>query len=86
MTGEMTLKNERRENLDFRIFSIPMILAIEDIGHQIRNTSYEFTISGNIFPEKLFRYDEFTLREPLNNAIGREDRGDRIRERPSGVP
>ena len=68
-----TLKNERAENLDFKVFSIPMILAIEDIGHQIRNTSYEFTISGNIFPEKLFRYDEFTLREPLNNAIAHQD-------------
>ena len=68
-----SLKNERAENLDFRIFSIPMILAIEDIGRQIRNTSYEFTISGNIFPEKLFRYDEFTLREPLNNAIAHQD-------------
>ena len=68
-----TLKNERSENLDFKVFSIPMILAIEDIGHQIRNTSYEFTISGNIFPDKLFRYDEFTLREPLNNAIAHQD-------------
>ena len=68
-----SLKNERSENLDFKVFSIPMILAIEDIGRQIRNTSYEFTISGNIFPEKLFRYDEFTLREPLNNAIAHQD-------------
>ncbi len=68
-----SLKNERAENLDFKIFSIPMILAIEDIGRQVRNTSYEFTISGNIFPEKLFRYDEFTLREPLNNAIAHQD-------------
>lgn len=68
-----TLKNERADNLDFKIFSIPMILAIEDIGRQIRNTTYEFTISGNIFPEKLFRYDEFTLREPLNNAIAHQD-------------
>lgn len=68
-----SLKNERSENLDFKVFSIPMILAIEDIGHQIRNTSYEFTISGNIFPDKLFRYDEFTLREPLNNAIAHQD-------------
>ncbi len=68
-----TLKNERRENLDFKVFSIPMILAIEDIERQIRNTSYEFTVSGNIFPEKLNRYDEFTLREPLNNAIAHQD-------------
>lgn len=68
-----SLKNEKSENLDFKVFSIPMILAIEDIGQQIRNTSYEFTISGNIFPEKLSRYDEFTLREPLNNAIAHQD-------------
>lgn len=68
-----TLKNEKGENLDFKVFSIPMILAIEDIERQIRNTSYEFTISGNIFPEKMNRYDEFTLREPLNNAIAHQD-------------
>jgi len=68
-----SLKNEKAENLDFKIFSIPMILAIEDIERQIRNTTYEFTISGNIFPEKMFRYDEFTLREPLNNAIAHQD-------------
>ena len=68
-----SLKNEKAENLDFKVFSIPMILAIEDIGRQIRNTTYEFTISGNIFPEKMFRYDEFTLREPLNNAIAHQD-------------
>lgn len=68
-----SLKNEKSENIDFKVFSIPMILAIEDIGHQIRNTSYEFTISGNIFPEKMLRYDEFTLREPLNNAIAHQD-------------
>lgn len=68
-----SLKNDKSENLDFKVFSIPMILAIEEIGRQIRNTSYEFTISGNIFPEKLLRYDEFTLREPLNNAIAHQD-------------
>lgn len=68
-----SLKNEKSENLDFKVFSIPMILAIEDIGRQIRNTSYEFTISGNIFPKKMLRYDEFTLREPLNNAIAHQD-------------
>ena len=68
-----SLKNEKSENLDFKVFSIPMILAIEDIGRQIRNTSYEFTISGNIFPEKMLRYDEFTLKEPLNNAIAHQD-------------
>lgn len=67
------LKDSDGENLDFRIFSIPMILAVEDIGRLIRNTTYEFSIKGSIFPEKLTRYDMFTLREPLNNAIAHQD-------------
>lgn len=69
-----TLKNEKGENLDYEIFSIPMILAIDEVGKKIRNTKYEYTIAGNMFPEPpMCRYDVFTLREPLNNAIGHQD-------------
>ena len=69
-----TLKNEKGENLDYEIFSIPMILAIDEVGKKIRNTKYEYTIVGNMFPEPpMYRYDVFTLREPLNNAIGHQD-------------
>ena len=67
------LKDGSDENKDFRVFSIPMILAIEEISGIIRNTTYDYTISGNIFPETLRRYDVFTLREPLNNAIAHQD-------------
>ena len=67
------LKDMNGENIDFRIFSIPMILAVDEIAKTIRNTTYEFSINGNIFPEKLKRYDMFTLREPLNNAIAHQN-------------
>lgn len=51
-----------------------MILAIDEVGKKIRNTKYEYTIAGNMFPEPpMYRYDVFTLREPLNNAIGHQD-------------
>lgn len=61
------------ENKDFGIFTIPMILAIEELSSRIRNTTYTYTIQGNIFPESMMRYDVFTLREPLNNAIAHQD-------------
>lgn len=61
------------ENKDFKIFTIPMILAIEELSSKIRNTTYTYTIQGNIFPESMMRYDVFTLREPLNNAIAHQD-------------
>lgn len=73
------LKDGGDENKDFRIFSIPMILAIEEISKLIRNTPYDYTISGNIFPETMRRYDVFTIREPLNNAIAHQDYGKQAR-------
>lgn len=67
------LRDETDSNKDFRVFTIPMILAIEEIGSLIRNTTYTYTISGMMFPESMSRYDTFTLREPLNNAIAHQD-------------
>ena len=67
------LRDEVDNNKDFRVFTIPMILAIEEIGSLIRNTTYTYTISGSMFPESMSRYDAFTLREPLNNAIAHQD-------------
>ncbi len=67
------LKNGGDENKDFRILSIPMILAIEEFTHLVRNANYTYTISGNIFPETMMRYDVFTLREPLCNCIAHQD-------------
>ncbi len=67
------LRDETDSNKDFRVFTIPMILAIEEIGSLIRNTTYTYTVSGSMFPESMSRYDTFTIREPLNNAIAHQD-------------
>lgn len=67
------LRDDTDSNKDFRVFTIPMILAIEELGSLIRNTTYTYTISGSMFPESMSRYDAFTLREPLNNAIAHQD-------------
>lgn len=67
------LRDEIDGNKDFRVFTIPMILAIEELGSLIRNTTYTYTISGSMFPESMSRYDAFTIREPLNNAIAHQD-------------
>ena len=61
------------EDVDFEIFTIPMILAVEDLGNRISNTQYVYTIEGSLFPQDMKRYDVFTLREPLNNAIAHQD-------------
>lgn len=73
------LKDGGDENKDFRILSIPMILAVEEFQHLVRNTNYTFTISGSMFPETMMRYDVFTLREPLCNCIAHQDYGKKAR-------
>lgn len=61
------------EDVDFEIFTIPMILAVEEFASRISNTQYVYTVEGNLFPQDMKRYDVFTLREPLNNAIAHQD-------------
>lgn len=61
------------ENEEFKIFSIPMILAVDEVASKIKNATYTYTIEGNMFPDTLLRYDVFTVREPLNNAIAHQD-------------
>lgn len=73
------LKDGSDENKDFRILSIPMILAVEEFRHLVRNANYTFTVSGSIFPETMMRYDVFTLREPLCNCIAHQDYGRKAR-------
>lgn len=67
------LKDGGDENKDFRILSIPMILAAEEFQNLVRNANYTYTISGSMFPETMLRYDVFTLREPLCNCIAHQD-------------
>lgn len=67
------LKDGSDENKDFRILSIPMIIAVEEFQHLVRNANYTYTISGSMFPESMNRYDVFTLREPLCNCIAHQD-------------
>lgn len=61
------------ENEEFGVFSIPMILAVDEVAGKIKNATYTYTIEGNMFPDTLLRYDVFTIREPLNNAIAHQD-------------
>lgn len=61
------------ENDEFGIFSIPMIIAVDEVAGKIKNATYTYTIEGNMFPDTLLRYDVFTIREPLCNAIAHQD-------------
>lgn len=67
------LRTVDNQDKDYEIFSIPFLLAVDEIYKKIRNLKYRYLPDGTLFPEEFLRYDPFTIREPLNNAIAHQD-------------
>ncbi len=67
------LKTIDNQDKDFEIFSIPLILSIDQVYLKIRNLKYRYLREGTLFPDEVLRYDPFTIRESLNNAIAHQD-------------
>ena len=67
------LKTLENQDKDFEIFSIPLILSVDEIYKKIRNLKYRYLREGTLFPDEVLRYDPFVIREPLNNAIAHQD-------------
>lgn len=67
------LKTVDNQDKDYEIFSIPFLLVVDEVYKKIRNLKYRYLPDGTLFPEEFLRYDPFTIREPLNNAIAHQD-------------
>ncbi|MDR1492970.1 MAG: putative DNA binding domain-containing protein [Planctomycetaceae bacterium] len=67
------LKTLTNQDKDFEIFSIPLILAVDEVYKKIRNLKYRYLQEGTLFPDEVLRYDPFVIRESLNNAIAHQD-------------
>ena len=67
------LKSLDNQDKDFEIFSIPFILSVNEVYQKIRNLKYRYLRDGTLFPDEVLRYEPFTIREPLHNAIAHQD-------------
>lgn len=60
--------------IDYEHFGIPFILNVENVRKKIRNLRYRYMIGENsLFPKEVDQYDNFTLRELINNCIVHQD-------------
>lgn len=73
------LKTADNQDKDFEIFSIPLILAVDEVYVKIRNLKYRYLRDGTLFPDEVLRYEPFVIRESLNNAIAHQDYSARAR-------
>ncbi|MDR2472378.1 MAG: putative DNA binding domain-containing protein [Tannerella sp.] len=67
------LKTLNNQDKDFEIFSIPLILAVDEVFKKIRNLKYRYLQEGTLFPDEVLRYEPYSIRESLNNAIAHQD-------------
>jgi ATP-dependent DNA helicase RecG len=63
------LRTVTNEDKDYEIFSVPFILAVDEVFAKIRNLKYRYLRDGTLFPDEALRYDPFVIREPLNNTV-----------------
>ena len=67
------LRTVTNQDKDFEIFGMPLILSIDDVLAKIRNLKYRYLRDGTLFPDEALRYEPFSIRELLNNAIAHQD-------------
>ena len=74
-TPRMTWKLYDEINvIDYEHFGIPFIINVEKIKSKIRNLRYRYMVNENtLFPNEVDQYDNYILRELINNCIVHQD-------------
>ncbi len=67
------LRNNQGDQLDYELFTCPLILAVDRVFRKIRNLKYRYLKEGTLFPEEVDQYTAYTIREAINNCIGHQD-------------
>jgi ATP-dependent DNA helicase RecG len=68
-----SLRTVSNQDKAFEVYSIPLLLAVDQVYQSIRNLKYVYLKDGTLFPDEFLRYEPFNIREPLNNAIAHQD-------------
>ncbi len=67
------LKDSHGEEKDYRHFTPPMILAVDEVFSRIRNLTYRYLPNFSLFPTEISQYDPWVIREILHNCIAHQD-------------
>lgn len=65
---------DEKNVIDYEHFGIPFILNVEKAKNKIRNLRYRYMVNENtLFPNEVDQYDNYILRELVNNCIVHQD-------------
>ena len=58
---------------DYEHFTMPFILAVDNVYKRIRNLRYRYISGDTLFPDEVNQYETFAMREALHNCIAHQD-------------
>lgn len=67
------LKSKDGIEQDYEHFTSPLIISVGQVFNKIRNLKYRYIKDGSLFPEEVYKYDPYIIREALNNCIAHQD-------------
>lgn len=68
------LKDAVGDDVDHLVVCCPLILSVDLIFNKIRHLKYRYLREpGSLFPEEVDKYEPYTIREAINNAIAHQD-------------
>lgn len=67
------LKDKNGIEIDYRHFTMPLLLNVDLILSQIRNLTFREMPGNTLFPDEIKPYDDYVIREALHNCIAHQD-------------
>lgn len=67
------LKDKDNLEKDYEHFGCPFILSVNGLKSKIRNLKYRYIKDSTLFPDEVDQYDDYIVRESLNNCIAHQD-------------
>lgn len=68
------LVDSKGEKKDYEHFLPPFITVVDRLNKRIRNLKYRYMVGQqSLFPQEVWRYDDWVLREVINNCIAHQD-------------
>ena len=58
---------------DYEHFHTPFILTVENVLARIRNLKYRHLGFTTLFPNEVYQYDNWVIREALHNCVAHQD-------------
>lgn len=68
-----TLRDEKKDVVDYEHFSVPFILTVDEILAKIHHLTLREMLGGTLFPDTMKHYDDYTIREALHNCIAHQN-------------